>query len=129
MLPIANWEVGPKKFTISGKEILLLTIISSVTSYIGISLLTCPERFNIDRMLHRGTYVRMDDDDGALTVETEHKRGWVQKLLGSNERYSKGDRVLAWAVFIWTVINFDVFAAATLSNLLFGVWSSQRWFL
>jgi len=129
MLPIANWEVGPKKFPISGQEILFLTIISSVSSYIGVSLLTCRERFNMDRMLHRGPYARQDDDDGALTVEAEHQRGWVQKLLGFNERYSKGDRILAWSVFLWTMMTFSVFAVAALSNLLLGVWSSQTWFL
>ena len=129
VLPIANWEVGPKKFPISGQEVLLLTIISAVTAYIVTSLATCREPFNLDRMLHRGPYARKDDDDGALTVQAEHKRGWVQKLLGFNEHYSKGDRILAWAVFSWTMLHFAIFIVTALWNILFGVWSAETWFL
>ena len=128
-MPIANWEVGPKKFPISGQEVLLLTIIISVTSYIAVSLLTCRERFNLDRMLHRGPYARPDDDDGSLTVEAEHKRGLLQKLLGFNEHYSKGDRILAWSVFWWTMLNFAIFVVVALWNVLLGVWSAETWFL
>lgn len=128
-LPIANWEVGPKKFPISGQEVLLLTMIGAVTAYIVTSLATCREPFNLDRMLHRGPYARKDDDDGALTVQAEHKRGWVQKLLGFNEHYSKGDRILAWAVFSWTMLHFAIFIVTALWNLLFGVWSAETWFL
>ena len=129
VLPIANWEVGPKKFPITGQEVLFLTIISAVSAYIIVSLLTCREKFNLDRMLHRGQYARKDDDDGALTVQAEHKRGWVQKILGFNEHYSKGDRILAWVVFSWTMLHFAIFIVTALWNILFGVWSSETWFL
>ena len=129
VMPIANWQVGPKKFPISGQEILFLIIISSVTFYVVLSLLTCRERFNLDRMLHRGPYARKDDNDGALPVKEERQRGILQKLLGFNEDYTKGDRILSWSVFWWTMLNFGVFAFAALSNLLFGVWKEETWFL
>jgi len=62
-------------------------------------------------------------------VQAEHKRGWVQKLLGFNEHYSKGDRILAWSVFIWTMLHFAIFIVVAVWNLVFGVWSSETWFL
>lgn len=128
-LPIANWEVGPKRFPITGQEILLLTMLTSITSYIVASLITCREPFNMDRMLHRGQYARKDDDDGAPTVEAEHKRGLLQKLLGFSEHYTRGDRWLAWSVFWWTMGNFAIFIVVALWNMIFGVWSDQTWFL
>ena len=128
-LPIANWEVGPTKFPITGQEILLLTMLTSITSYIVASLITCREPFNMDRMLHRGPYARKDDDDGAPTVEAEHKRGILQELLGFSEHYTRGDRWLAWSVFWWTMGNFAIFLVVALWNMIFGVWSDHTWFL
>lgn len=128
-LPIASWEVGPKKFPITGQEIFLLTMLSAITAYVATSLLTCREPFNMDRMLHRGEYARADDNDGAPSVEAERKRGWLQKLLGFSEHYTRGDRILAWSVFWWTMGNFAIFVFVALWNLIFGVWSDQTWFL
>lgn len=128
-LPIANWEVGPKRFPITGQEIFLLTMVGSILAYILTSLATCRQPFNLDRMLHRGPYARPDDNDGAPTVEAERHRGWIAKLLGFSEHYTKGDRILAWSVFCWTVLHMTVFFFVVLANVLFGVWSNEGWLL
>lgn len=129
ILPIANWEVGPKKFPVTGQEIFFLTMLSAITAYVVTSLLTCRQPFNMDRMLHRGEYARVDENVGAPTVETERKRGWLQKLLGFSEHYTKGDRILAWSVFWWTMGHFAIFVVVALWNAFFGVWSDHTWFL
>lgn len=129
VLPIGRWEVGPKKFPITGQEIFLLTMLSAITAYIGTSLMTCREPFNLDRMLHRGKYARLDENIGALTVEAERKRGWIQKILGFSEQYTRGDRILAWSVFWWTMGHFFIFVVVVLWNVLFGRWSDHTWFL
>jgi SSS family solute:Na+ symporter len=129
ILPIANWEVGPKRFPITGQEIFLLTIVGAISAYILTSLATCRQPFNMDRMLHRGPYARKDDDDGAPTVEAERHRGWIQKFLGFSEHYTKGDRILAWSVFWWTMFQMAVFILVVLVNTIFGVWSEEGWFL
>ncbi|MCX7868629.1 MAG: hypothetical protein N2322_01640 [Terrimicrobiaceae bacterium] len=128
-LPFANWTVRPDKFPITGQEIYFLTMVAAVAAYIGVSLLTCREKFNLDRMLHRGAYARADEAVGAPTVALEKNRGILQKLLGFNENYTRGDRILAWAVFYWTMGNFAIFLVTALWNLLFGVWSNEVWFL
>jgi SSS family solute:Na+ symporter len=100
-----------------------------VSAYVGVSLLTCKEKFDLDRMLHRGIYQRKDEVTDTMPVAQEAKRSLLQKLLGFNEHYTKGDRTLAWAVFWWTMFNFTVFVVVALWNLLFGVWSDEGWFL
>lgn len=128
-LPIASWEFTPTRFPISGQELAFLTLILAASSYVIVSLLTCREPFNLDRMLHRGEYERPDEDTGTLDVNEEKKRPIFQKLLGFNENYTKGDRILAWSVFVWIMLNFLVFAVVALWNLIFGVWSAKAWFL
>ena len=127
---IANWEVGPTKFPITGQEVLLLTMLSASSSYIVVSLLTCREKFNLDRMLHRGQYKIADGSSGtADAVTAEKKTSILQKLLGFDSQYTRGDRWLAWSVFWWTMLHFAIFVIVALWNLLFGVWSNQTWFL
>jgi len=128
LLPIASWTVTPKKFPITGQEIMFLTAGTAITAYVTVSLLTCRERFNLDRMLHRGEYRLAAEDTGAMKVEVERKRSWVQRFLGFNEEYTKGDRILAWSVFYWTMGNFAVFVVAVVWNLVFGRWSDDTWF-
>jgi SSS family solute:Na+ symporter len=128
-LPIANWSVGPTKFPITGQEILFLTILAAVGAYIIISILTSRERFNLDRMLHRGEYARKDEALSTLSVADEKKRGILQKILGFNENYTKGDRILAWSVFWWTMVNFAIFVVVAFWNMIFGIWSAKTWFL
>ncbi len=132
-LRIANWEVGPTKFPITGQEILLITMLSAISSYIVVSLLTCREKFNLDRMLHRGEYkiVTPEDKTAAATASTAtaKKSGFLQKILGFNSEYTRGDRFLAWSVFWWTMGHFAFFVVVAVWNIGFGVWSDEAWFL
>jgi SSS family solute:Na+ symporter len=128
-LRIANWEVGPTKFPITGQEVLLITMVSASSSYILISLLTCREKFNLDRMLHRGQYKIEEPGAAPTAAAATQKTGILQKLLGFNSEYSRGDRWLAWSVFWWTMFHFAIFLIVAGWNLIFGVWSDSTWFL
>ena len=129
-LRIANWVVGPTKFPITGQEVLLITMVSAVSSYVVVSLLTCREKFNLDRMLHRGRYKTQDaasPDTAALPALK--KASILQKLLGFDNQYTRGDRWLAWSVFAWTMFHMVIFLIVAAWNLIFGVWSNETWFL
>ncbi len=128
-VPFASWEFSEAKFPLSGQEILMITMISSVIAYVSVSLLTCRAPFDLDRMLHRGVYARKDDPYLAATTETEKRRSLWEKILGVNEEYTRGDRVLAWSVFAWMMANFGVFVVVIAWNILVRRWSSEEWFL
>ena len=87
-LPIVNWEVSPLRFPISGQEMYLITVVVSITAYIGVSLLTCKKEFNLDKMLHRGIYnlEHTVKDATEAEREAELKRRKIfnwRALLGS----------------------------------------------
>ncbi|MFH1567574.1 MAG: sodium:solute symporter [Gemmatimonadota bacterium] len=126
-LPIAKWHVTQKSFPISGQEVALITALASITVYVTVSLLTCREPFNMDRMLHRGAYRR--EDAGAKPAPAPSRIAqWKRKLLGFDEQYTRGDRWIAWSVFLWSMFNFALFIVAAGYNLFFGRWSSLAWF-
>ena len=122
-LPFVNWEVDPLYFPISGQEVLLLTIVSSTLVYIVVSLLTCREPFNLEKMLHRGKYNR----EHVAAVKPLQKRSWVGRVVGIDGEYSRGDRILAWAVFYYTAFKLVTFLYVVIANTVFGVWTDKTW--
>ncbi|MCX7915173.1 MAG: hypothetical protein N3A53_02570, partial [Verrucomicrobiae bacterium] len=124
-LAIANWKVTPERCPISGMELHALNIIWCITTYVVVSVLTCRQPFNLERMLHRGIYARAEDRvEGDLATP----RRWWQKLVGIDREYTRGDRILAWSVFVWTMIGFGYFAVSALWNIFLSRWSDETWF-
>lgn len=125
-LPIAQWEVTARKFPISGMEWGFLTMLGSIGAYVLVSLLTCREKFNLERMLHRGKYALEADADAPAVAPAGLR--WYQKLVGINQNYTRGDRLLAWGLLIWNFYNLAVFVGIILWNVLIGRWPEKWWF-
>lgn len=137
MLPFVNWSVEPevfkRQFPISGQEIYLLGMLSAIASYIIVSKLTCRKDFNLDKMLHRGKYNMehfVDNDSAVIAVEEKSpkKKFHWRSLVGITAEYSRGDKILAWAVFGWTMFNISMLLVQLVLNLGFGIWSEETWF-
>ena len=136
LLPFANWNVEPeifmRKFPITGQEIYLAGMISAISAYVTISLLTCRKPFNLDKMLHRGKYnlehfVAKDAEIPAAGISRPGRFNW-RILLGITPEYSKGDRILAWSVFGWTIYNFLFFLVQAVWNVPeTWRWSEKTW--
>ena len=99
--PIIVWEMNPVKCPINSYEMYFLTMCFTLIMYVVVSLLTCRKPFNLERMLHRGKY--------AVDGEVKHKMEWslrnvFSKLIGITPDYSTGDKVIAWAIFSYSII-------------------------
>ena len=97
--PYVVWKMDAVKFPINAYELYILTMIITLLIYVGVSAATQRKPFNLDRMLHRGIY----NTDG----EKKEKMKWSwknigAKLIGITPEYSTSDRVIAWAVFIYS---------------------------
>ncbi len=124
-LPIAEWKVTPEHFPISGQEVAFLTSFTGLLVYVVVSLLTCREPFNMDRLLHRGQYRR---EDSGQVVYTGRIPAWQRKLIGIDEQYTPGDKAIAWSVFLWSMFGFALFLVAACWNLFGPRWSNLGWF-
>ncbi|MGN0866882.1 MAG: sodium:solute symporter [Oligosphaeraceae bacterium] len=131
-LPIVQWNTSPQdfasKFPITGQEIYFLGILFSVGSYVAVSLLTCRQPYNLDALLHRGEYnlehkVPQEGETPSL------KKGFsLSMLAGITPEYSRGDRILAWSVLIYSLYGFLVYLIQMLLNAFPATrWSEETW--
>lgn len=129
--PLVTWRMSSEKFPVNSQEMYAISMFVSLGLYIGISLIGSRggRVFNMDRMLHRGIYQR----EGGHHVEAPVKQRWtfrgvLGQLIGIDDQYSRGDRILAWSVFVWSFgWGFCVsFVGIILWNLI-SPWSNAGW--
>ncbi len=115
------------KFPVNGQWMWFYAFSLAIVAYVVVSLLTCRMPFNMDRMLHRGAYARAEDRPVTAGVE---RRNWLDRYLGIDEEFTRGDRVLSYSVFAWTMFTFLIWLVATVVNLVPGwQWSGAGWAL
>jgi SSS family solute:Na+ symporter len=124
--PIIKWRMSADKFPINSQELFAIAMLVSLGLYVVVSLLTCRQPFNMERMLHRGKY-RLPGEP-IVPKERLTFRNALSKLIGIDGQYTRGDRILAWSVFIWSFVwGFGVcFGVVTVWNWI-SPWSNDGW--
>jgi solute:Na+ symporter, SSS family len=102
-------------------------MVAAVLAYIVISLLTCREDFNLDRVLHRGQWAVKEYGNEVIDeAAVRAKRSWIQSMLGIDEHFTKADKIQTWVIFGWTMFWFVVFVVFTVLNL-WKPWPTAWW--
>lgn len=124
--PYVQWTLSADKFPINSYELSFISMIVCVIVYVAVSYATCRERFNLDRMLHRGKY-NLNGEHGELTSKWSWK-SLFGKLIGITPEYSRTDKIIAWGVFGYVVIYgfFALFVAVVIWNWFFR-WPDSYW--
>lgn len=121
----------PWGHVMNGREIAFVSVLVAVGLYVVLSLLTCREPFNMEKLLRRGPYAVREDQ--AAIVFDESERHWAAKILGWDRHFTKGDKMISGSLFAWSVISFAVFASVTIWNAAvsrspLSTWSNLWWF-
>ena len=124
--PWIHWRMNPVSFPINSYEIFFIAMTLGIVGYIAGSYLTY-RPFDLDKLLHRGAY-----SDGESTLQ-QKSFSWnplalLRKLTGIDSEYTRGDRIIAWAVFIFSFGY--VFTAKFLMVVVWnGIspWSKEWW--
>lgn len=123
--PYIKWEMNPVKFPINSQEIFFIAMMVAIILYVVISLLTCKKPFNMDKMLHRGIY---SEDGQAVKKVPFSLKKVLQSLIGIDANYSKGDRILAWSVFIYSFVYcFGILFIAVIIWNRISPWPDEWW--
>ena len=119
--PLIVWTMNPVKFPVNSYEISFIAMVAGIIAYVLVSFITCRKPYNLERMLHRGIY--------RLPGETELVREkWTvstffRKVIGITSDYTRGDKIIAYAVFGYSFVYSMVIAF-----LLVLVWNIiSRW--
>lgn len=129
----------PAKFWLNGIQVAFFTAIASSLVYVVVSLLVGRRRANLDALLHRGIYADVQREqvasgvaDAALgetnpTPPSPVRPGFVARLLGYNEHFTRRDKLVAAGLVGWTFALGAATAASWSSNKLFANWSPAAW--
>lgn len=100
-------------FPINGQMFWGLAMAASTIVYIIVSLSGRRGAFDMDRMLHRGVYAA--EESPGITTAQPPVRGW--KILGTTKEFSRGDKAIYIATYVWTFLWAAVFIVGTVRNL------------
>ena len=124
--PYIVWEMNPVTCPINSYELSFITTVITMGLYCLVSYLTGrgKEKFNLDRMLHRGIYAE---------GEKPQKMKWsfknvISQLVGITPEYTRGDKFIAWGIFSYSFIyQFGILFLLVLVWNIFDRWSNAWW--
>ncbi|MDX9974577.1 MAG: sodium:proline symporter, partial [FCB group bacterium] len=107
-------------------QISFFATLTAIAVYVIVSLLTCREAFNMERMLHRGKYAAIKELVGETVKPATGRRGWLGRAIGFDENFTLGDKWIAGCLFSWSMLWFFVFAVGSIWNLV-APWPLHVW--
>jgi len=119
-------EIWPD-FFINGQWFYLISMVAAVLAYVVVSLMTCYEEFNLDRVLHRGQWaVKEYGVEVVKPLAAPSRRSLLQMTLGIDEHFTRGDKIQTYVIFAWTMLWFVIFVVFSVWNLI-APWPTAWW--
>jgi solute:Na+ symporter, SSS family len=123
---IQKFPALAKHVNLNGNQARFLAAAVSAVVYVVVSLLTCREDFDMDRMLHRGKYaVASDAIHGRTPPPTRSRINW-SRILGLTEDFTFWDKIVSGGIFFWSMFWLIVVIVGTIWNLIHR-WPAQVW--
>lgn len=105
-----------ENFPINGQWFWFIAMASASAVYVIVSLLGKKQSYNMDKLLHRGEFAVKEDE---IKGDSQPLKGW--KVLGYTKEFTKGDKTIFIATYVWTFAWFAVFVIGTILNLTIEV--------
>jgi SSS family solute:Na+ symporter len=112
---------------ISGQVLTFAAMASAIAVYVGVSLATCRERFDLDRMLFRGKHRELlPESERDFREEHAHALPEWMRKIGFSREYSRADTWITTVTVLWPLAFTVLFVVVTLWAAAFGI-SSEWW--
>ncbi len=118
--------LGHHYSTPNGKLLSFYTTFIAMGTYIGVSLWTCKEDFNLDRMLHRGKYAVIKAEVDDTVIQPKQHAGW-SRVLGFDDDFTLGDKWIAGGLLGYTCFWSAVAIVGTIWNFFISPWPITVW--
>ncbi len=102
-----------EKFFMNSTEIYGISMVLSVAAYclgswIALKCGWC-KMYNLDKLLHRGEYAD-EAEKARMALAKAKKVSIFSRIIGIDNEYTPGDKIIAWSVFIYS-IGYRLFLA------------------
>lgn len=96
------------EFPLNSQYMMLIAMVASTLLYVIVSLLTCKQPHNMDKLLHRGEYATEDATELAKNAKKRRHRSLGQ-IIGLDADFSLLDKILYIFVTSWSFVMSAVF--------------------
>lgn len=110
------------KFPLNGAWLAMVAYATSIVSYIIVSLATCRQPADLDRLLHRGAHALPGADSGPKIAGLSRLR----QVFGFTTDFTRGDRFIYYFKLLWTAFWTVTFLVGTAIGLTIG-FSKAAW--
>ena len=118
-------QVNPA-FPLNGAILGFLATLAAIGVYVAVSLATCRQPHNMEKLLRRGRYA-LAEDGTPLPEVAKPPRTW-QTLIGIDGLFTRGDRLQSMVLFVWSMGWFAIFLGAVIWNMI-SRWSTETWWI
>ncbi len=105
------------KFFLNGQQMWFIAMVSAAAAYIVVSLCTCKQPFNLDKMLHRGQYAY---GDNQTIIQQIKPRTWLN-CLGITHEFSSLDKILFIGTLVYCLAGCGVVVFVSCYSFFFGL--------
>jgi SSS family solute:Na+ symporter len=113
---------------ISGQVLTFAAMASAIAVYVGVSLATCRERFDLDRMLYRGKHRELlPESERDFREEHGHELPEWMRKIGFSREYSRADTWITTITVLWPLAFTLLFVVVTIWAASFGI--TQQWWM
>jgi SSS family solute:Na+ symporter len=113
---------------LNGVQIAFISMSLAAFVYVLVSLATCRRDFDMDRMMHRGRYAKIEKMLGDFPAPVVSRRLTWGRLIGLDENFTLGDKWIACGLFGWNSLLCLIMIFGSLWNFVspwpVGVWSA-----
>ena len=118
------WTGGD--FPLNSQYMMLVALLLSTILYIIVSLFTCREPHNMDKLLHRGEYAAEDSTEKAKHSGEKKQKRTLLQMIGIDADFSFLDKILYIFVTSWSFIMSAIFIVGIILNKS-GVLTMDHW--
>lgn len=106
-------------FILNGVQVSFFSGMAACLAYGVVSLVTCKEPYNMDRLLHRGQYAVEAEGPADAPAATGQRVSWINRIVGIDGQFNRMDRWITHSIFWWSMFWFGFFVVGTVVYLLF----------
>ncbi|MDR1282156.1 MAG: sodium:solute symporter [Opitutaceae bacterium] len=104
-------------FPVNGAWLAMISCATSIVGYVFVSLATCREPANLDRILHRGHYAIAGEF--PFSPDPDSLPRW-KRALGFTKNFTRGDNAIYFFKLGWTAFWTLIFVLGTVLGLAVG---------